>query len=119
MRCAPPIQHWPPIWAQAAQDGGNKIDGEVGILKYALTVRRLNNKCFLIIEHENERYSATLSFNDAEFFLHVYHLLKNRVGRPIKEIGDLDLSYTLRHASRHGSSIDPRVPAHRPNPGKV
>lgn len=88
-------KNWPPIWTQSPQDGGKKIEGEVGILKYALTDRRLSNKCFLVIEHKNEHYNATLSFDDARFFLHVCHLLKNRVGRPIKEIGDLDLPQDL------------------------
>jgi hypothetical protein len=88
-------KNWPPIWAQATKDGGKKAEGEIGILKYALTDRRLSNKCFLVIEHGNERYNGTLSFDDAKFFLFVSHLLKNHIGRPIKEIGDLDLSYSL------------------------
>ena len=90
-----PAKNWPPVWAQAVKDGGKTVEGEIGILKYALTDRRLSNKCFLVIEHGNERYNGTLSFDDTRFFLLVSHLLKNHVGRPIKEIGDLDLPYTL------------------------
>jgi hypothetical protein len=89
------IKNWPPAWAQAMKDGGKTAEGEIGILKYALTDRRISNKCFLVIEHGNERYNATLSFTDAKFFLLVTHVLKNHVGRTIKEIGDLDLSSSL------------------------
>jgi hypothetical protein len=88
-------KNWPPIWAQPSKDGGKTVEGEIGILRYALTDRRLANKCFLVIEHGNERYNGTLSFDDAKFFLLVSHLLKNHIGRPIKEIGDLDLSFSL------------------------
>ena len=88
-------KNWPPVWAQAVKDGGKIVEGEIGILKYAQTDRRLSNKCFLVIEHGDEHYNGTLSFDDTRFFLLVSHLLKNHVGRPIKEIGDLDLPYTL------------------------
>jgi len=44
---------------------------------------------------ESQRYLGTLLFTDKKFCWLICKLLKNRTGMSIKEIGDLDLSYTL------------------------
>jgi hypothetical protein len=38
---------------------------------------------------------AFMGFDDATFCCQIFTLLKPNVGRPIKEIGDLDGSHTL------------------------
>jgi hypothetical protein len=38
---------------------------------------------------------AFMGFDDARFCCQIFTRLKSNVGRPIKEIGDLDVSHTL------------------------
>jgi hypothetical protein len=85
----------PPVWIQTAKEGGKSIKGEVGILTKVITGPALHNKCFLVMEYEQERYIGSLLFNDTMFCLAIYKLLKNHIGWSIQEIGDLDLSYTM------------------------
>jgi hypothetical protein len=53
------------------------------------------NRLFLLIRHEGFRYMGSMAFDDPAFCYEIYRLLQSNVGRPIKDIGDLDLSYTL------------------------
>ena len=53
------------------------------------------NRLFLLIRHEGFRYMGTMAFDDPAFCYELYRLLKSQVGRSIKEIGALDLSFTL------------------------
>ena len=55
----------------------------------------LDNKIFIFITFESSRYMGFLSFDDERFCSQIYTLLKSKAGLSIKEIGDLDLSYTL------------------------
>jgi hypothetical protein len=51
--------------------------------------------CYLSMEFDGERYMGALLFDDAAFCWEVFVLLRQHLGRSIKEIGDFDLSYTL------------------------
>ena len=53
------------------------------------------NRLFLVIRHEGFRYMGSMAFDDPAFCYELYRLLKFHVGRSIKEIGDIDLAYTL------------------------
>ena len=93
-----PIYNWPPVWTQSSRDntylGGTKtLRGEVGVLRYVNS--RISNKCFLVIEHERERYVGCLIFSDLSFCALMRSVLQTHLGRPIQEIGDLDVSHTL------------------------
>ena len=69
--------------------------GEVGILKYVHSNSLMSNKCFLVIYFQEEAYIGSLIFKDHAFCGQISNLLRDHVGRSIKEIGDLDLSSTL------------------------
>jgi len=69
--------------------------GEVGVLKYVHSNSLMSNKCFLVIDFQNEAYIGSLIFKDHAFCGQISNLLRDHVGRSIKEIGDLDLSSTL------------------------
>ena len=55
----------------------------------------LDNKIFLFMMFEGSRYMGFLSFDDERFCSKIYIVLKSNIGRSIKNIGNIDLSYTL------------------------
>ena len=91
------VPNWPPVWTQVVSPfESKKVHGEVGVLK-AIQCHHNDRvpKCFLIIEHENERYFGALLFDDSQFCYLISKVLGGRIGCSIAAIGDLDLSITL------------------------
>ena len=86
------IRNWPPRW-MITQSDNKPLSGEVGILEYAH--KPSGNKLIIVMKLDDQRYTATLTFDDAAFCKQIYDLLQRNTGRSIEEIGDLDLSYTL------------------------
>jgi hypothetical protein len=70
------------------------VKGEVGVLKHVMVHDQIPARCFLIIEHEAERYTRCLMVDDPSFCRHIENILGTYLDCPIKEIGDLDLSHT-------------------------
>jgi hypothetical protein len=85
------VSNWPPVWCRT---GRQTLTGEIGVLANADTDRS-GSRCYISIDFENERYCGTLLFTDVAFCWFIAKMFKNRIGASIKEIGDLDLSYTL------------------------
>ena len=85
------LTNWPPMWCRT---GFDTLSGEIGVL-VSVDVDRTGNKCYLGMDIDGLRYIGTLLFTDTRFCWLITKLLKNRVGIPIENIGDLDLSYTL------------------------
>jgi hypothetical protein len=54
-----------------------------------------NHRCQLAIEHESDVFVGVLLFDDISFCWLITNLLKKNIHRFIKDIGGLDLSYTL------------------------
>jgi hypothetical protein len=90
------VPSWPPTWLWR---GGNKLPrpyGEVGILKeIMLSTIQPCSMCFLIMEHEGAEYMGTLKFDDPSFCRAIHDVLVRYYSRPIREIGDIDLSDSL------------------------
>jgi hypothetical protein len=100
LRAHPLMSHrsqpnWPPVWTQVIDDETKTLRGEVGVLRYVHANTRISNKCFLVIEYTHRKYVGCLIFDDKTFCTQVTALLQLNIGRPIKDIGDLDLSQTL------------------------
>lgn len=89
------VSNWPPIWTQGTAKNRKIIKDEVGILTYVHDVNPESNKIYLVIQYEKEHYVGTLIFDDVKLCHQMTDLLRQHIGRPIEEIGDLDLSYTL------------------------
>ena len=88
--------NWPPIWVSGAGSKTYKKNlGEVGTLIGVLLNEAAPDKLFLRMEIKTERYMGCLAFNDHVFCRQLYIFLQGHIGELIKEIGDLDLSYTL------------------------
>jgi hypothetical protein len=99
LRDHPLIRHsgglnWPPVWTQRRIDGFKAHTGDVGVLIYVHAASG-SNKCDLVIEYENENYTGTLLFDEAKFCHQVADLLRQHIGKSIKDIGDLEVSFTL------------------------
>ena len=89
------IPNWPPVWTKKEDGGVGKVRGEVGKLEYVFANERISNKCFLIIRHEGERYVGALIFNERSICQQMTGLLRQQIGRPIHDIGNLEVSQTL------------------------
>jgi hypothetical protein len=89
------VPNWPPVWTQARREGNKTTRGEVGVLRYVHANDPISYKCYLVIEYSNEHYVGCLMFDDVSFCCQIATVLQEHVGTAIKEIGDLDLSYTL------------------------
>ena len=55
----------------------------------------MSNKCFLVIEYQSTLYTGCLLCQDRGFCNQIAQILRTQIDRSIKEIGDIDLSYTL------------------------
>jgi len=90
------LSSWPPVWIHGGIDWEvKKLKGEVGVLRHVLRHDKLPNKFFLVMEHENEQWMGCLVVADGTFCNQIVDLLKLHVGRSMKEIGDIDLTFTL------------------------
>lgn len=61
----------------------------------AAIVTEPDQRVFLVIKFGDHSYMGTLLFKDAAFCRHIADLLQAHFGKTMKEIGDLELSYTL------------------------
>ena len=89
------LPNWPPRWTQTGTERNKVLSGEIGILKQANRDSRSARRCFLVIEHEGERYVGALLFDDQIFCWLVLRLLRSHIGWSIEDLGDLDLSFTM------------------------
>jgi hypothetical protein len=98
LRDHPLISHhsvpaWPPIWSPIHPENDRKsLKGEIGRLETVLANSR--DKCFLVIEHEGKRYIGCLFMDDSNFYAKTTVTLQKYIGRAIKEIGGIDLSFS-------------------------
>jgi hypothetical protein len=89
------VSNWPPVWTTTRVENSPRPAGEVGVLEEALMNDLFDNKIFLVMLHDGNRYLGSLIFDDISFCHQVFALLKLNRGKRIKDIGDLDLSQTL------------------------
>ena len=86
---------WPPVWTTTHQDRNDKPIGEVGTLEDVFMSHLIDNKVFMFMQFQGFRYIGFMGFDDPMFCREIYILLQLKLGLSIKEIGDLDLSFTL------------------------
>lgn len=89
------LQAWPPPWVSSMNGEYTAATGEVGILKAAWMSEKSQQTIFLAIIHNGQRYVGCMALSDVAFCNQLYGILQNHIGRTIKEIGNLDLSFTL------------------------
>lgn len=113
--------NWPPMWTQAGTGRDKSTSGEVGILRQVNGDSRVSKQCYLVMEHEAERYVGVLVFDNPAFCRLVYRILKSHIGTSIRALGDLNFSlaalatYQTQSAAEpyrlEQSNFDPESPA--------
>jgi hypothetical protein len=90
------ISSWPPVWTWVGGTDNQRPKGEVGILKEA-KVSKIEpaDRIFLYMEYEKASYIGCLLIDHVPFCGQIAELLQVCCERPVREIGDLDLSHTL------------------------
>jgi hypothetical protein len=86
---------WPPLWTTTHHNKTDKPTGEVGILQQVLRNELIGYRIFLFIDYQGRRYMGSMVFDDERFCAEIYNILIDRIGYSIKQIGDLNLSFTL------------------------
>lgn len=86
---------WPPVWIDTRTQPFKRLEGEIGILTGTVLNHGFPRAIFLTMEFEQKDYMGFVTCADASFCCQLDSFLQNYIGRPIKEIGDLDLSFTL------------------------
>lgn len=89
------VKTWPPLWTTTVPGQKNFPVGEIGILEQAIMHQLFDNKIFLFVQYQGDRYMGMLHFDDLSFCRAVFNLLNENLGRAIQDIGDLDVSRTL------------------------
>ena len=83
---------WPPRWNKVKANVATVV-GEVGMLKFVHAPSTGALKCYMVIEHDGEQHVGELVFDDRSFAERIVLLLKDNLGRAIKDIGDIDLAF--------------------------
>jgi len=93
------ISNWPPAWTMRGggqENSKNILRGEIGTLEQVVhSSIEPDARIFLVIQFAGKSYMGTLLFKDAVFCQLSAGVLEAHLGKTIKEIGDLELSYTL------------------------
>jgi hypothetical protein len=87
--------NWPPKWVHTRIMPIRKLTGEVGVLTGTAWYPDHPTRLFLTMNIDNEPYMAALIFTDIAFCRQLRNILQPHIGSTIKEIGDLDVSFTL------------------------
>jgi len=83
---------WPPVWT-----GAKRIieRSEIGMLMQVTRRNETQNRCFLLMKHQNELYMGCLMVDDPSLCKQIFRLLQSYIGFSIAEIGGIDLRHTL------------------------
>jgi hypothetical protein len=86
---------WPPLWVDTRGSAYGKPRGEIGFLKKVEKHDAIANGLFLWIAYEGATYVGVTHFDDPPFCRAIHEILAYSIGLAIRDIGGLDLSYTL------------------------
>ena len=89
------VKSWPPLWTKVKKEERITLRGEIGVLSSAYTTSNVAQICFLIIEHDSDTRVGALMLDDRSFCNAICSALKESVGRPIADIGSIDVSHLL------------------------
>ena len=90
------VRNWPPAWTWMRGENNKHPKGEVGILKEVVPSQvKPEDRCFLIIAYQESEYLGCLLFDNRSFCNHITGILQFCCNRPIREIGNFDLTYML------------------------
>jgi hypothetical protein len=82
------IRSWPPIWRGVGRNS-KLLHGEVGVLADVYT-KPVESAIFVVIRKCSHKFTGVIFLKDYSLKTRVLSLLEANVGRPIKDIGDLE-----------------------------
>ena len=85
------LSQWPPEWQWIIGADDAHPVGEIGLLEKIDQSRVDPNACFLTMSHAGASYVGRLHFDHDGFCHQICEVLQRHYGRPINEIGDLDI----------------------------
>jgi hypothetical protein len=101
------LSMWPPEWTISDQGLG-----EAGVLEEVYLRRDLNPKLIsVVVNHWGNIRKGILVLEDAALLEVVYGKLKQHVGLPLADIGDLELCHVPPTPPRGPRSVRPPSPA--------
>ena len=97
---------WPPEWTISDQGLG-----EAGVLEEVLLRKDLKPKLISVVaNHLGDVRKGIMVLEDPALLEVVYGKLKQHVGRPLTEIGDLEISHLPRMPKRGLRQVRPSAP---------
>lgn len=89
----PGISTWPLSWLALSGSHEKKTPHDSAVLtNVALSRIDPITICYLTTRIEDETYMGTLLLRDAELCRTIFNLLMQNIGKPIRDIADLELS---------------------------
>lgn len=85
------ISIWPPAWRWTFGGSNFHPTGEIGMLENIRQSAVDPDKCFLMMSYGGSRYFGRLQFDQKGFCQQVCDLLKAHCGRPLTEVGELNI----------------------------
>jgi hypothetical protein len=83
------ISNWPPVWTVIGREK-DVLRGEVGVLDDAYSNNAAESTIFLVVRVCAKRFIGALFLKDCSCRTRVLQLLLTNIGRPMREIGDLE-----------------------------
>jgi len=100
------LSMWPPEWAISDQGLG-----ETGVLEEVYLRRDLNPKLIMVVvNHWGDIRKGIMVLEDPGLLEVVYGKLKQHMGRPLTEIGDLEISHLPPMPARRPRQVRPAPP---------
>jgi hypothetical protein len=97
---------WPPEWMISDQGLG-----EAGVLEEVRLRRDLNPKLIsVVVNHWGDIRKGIMVLEDPALLEIVYAKLRQHVGRPLSEIGDLEISHLPPMPTRRPRQVRPAPP---------
>jgi hypothetical protein len=85
------IKAWPPTWVWIGGSRDKEPKGEVGILQDVRRYKATTNRCFLVIEHDQELYVGCIHLENRLLGDEIYEFLRKEIGQSIAGIGSIDI----------------------------
>lgn len=84
------VRNWPPVWL-GLTPGREVLRGEVGVLADVYSKNETETAIFVVIRFRAREFLGALLFNDCSHYKRILSLLQANVGRPIREIAEMEV----------------------------
>jgi len=84
---------WPPDWKGPYGPDKPLPRGEAGVLLRVEPASKIltSPHCIVVMQWNDQEYIGSLQLDEEEFFQKIVGLLRSCIGRPIEEIGGMDV----------------------------